>query len=95
MLSRASAKLPASAIPAVNDWLGARADDTGFLPRWHDVRMVAADMSRMRFGPRTRARPNPANADLIALALRLPATETMLAGSRHSAHENNRQTLSR
>jgi hypothetical protein len=50
--AKARAKLSTTAIPALNDWLVARADADGFVPRWHGRRLVAADASTLRFGRR-------------------------------------------
>ena len=91
--SRARAKLAATAIPALNDWLVAHADDAGFVPRWHGLRLVAADASTLRFGLRASTVANPASADQIAFGLFLPGAEMMLAASLHSVHENERQML--
>lgn len=91
--SRARAKLAATAIPALNDWLLARADSAGFVPRWNGLRLVAADASTLRFGLRASTVANPASADQIAFGLFLPGAEMMLAASLHSVHENERQML--
>lgn len=91
--SRARAKLAATAIPALNDWLMARADAAGLVPRWHGLRLVAADASTLRFGLRASAVPNPASAEQLAFGLYLPGAEMMLAASLHSIHENERQML--
>lgn len=91
--ARARAKLAATAIPALNDWLVARADGAGFVPRWHGLRLVAADASTLRFGLRASTVANPASADQIAFGLFLPGAEMMLAASLHSVHENERQML--
>ena len=91
--SRARAKLAATAIPALNDWLVARADGAGFVPRWHGWRLVAADASTLRFGLRASTVADPASADQIAFGLFLPGAELMLAASLHSVHENERQML--
>lgn len=91
--ARAHAKLAATAVPAPNDWLVARADGAGFVPRWHGLRLVATDASRLRFGLRASAAPHPASAEQIAFGLFLPGAEMMLAASLHSIHENERQML--
>ena len=46
--SKARAKLSATAIPSLNDWLVARADADGFVPRGRQLRLVAADASTLR-----------------------------------------------
>ena len=48
--SKARSKLSATAIPSLNDWLIARADADAYVPRWHQLRPVAADASTLRFG---------------------------------------------
>ncbi|WP_306659535.1 IS4 family transposase, partial [Massilia scottii] len=91
--SKARAKLAATAIPALNDWLVEHAESAGFVPRWHGLRLVAADASTLRFGLRASTVPNPASADQIAFGLFLPDADMMLAASLHSVHENERQML--
>lgn len=91
--SRARAKLAATAIPALNDWLVARADGADFVPRWNGLRLVAGCASTLCFGLRASTAANPASADQIAFGLFLPGTEMMLAASLHSVHENERQML--
>lgn len=91
--SKARAKLSATAIPGLNDWLVARADADGFVPRWHDLRLVAADASTLRFGRRASHVARAASTEQIAFGLFLPGAEMMLAASLHSVHENERQML--
>jgi hypothetical protein len=50
--AQARAKLSLTAIPALTDWLVARAEQYGFVPRWGGLRLVAADASTMRLGLR-------------------------------------------
>ncbi|WP_267876693.1 IS4 family transposase, partial [Massilia genomosp. 1] len=91
--SKARSKLSATAIPSLNDWLIARADADGYVPRWHQLRLVAADASTLRFGWRDSHVPRAASADQIAFGHYLPGAEMMLAASLHSVHENERQML--
>ena len=91
--AKARAKLSTTAIPALNDWLVARADADGFVPRWHGLRLVAADASTLRFGRRASHIARAASADQIAFGLYLPGAEMMLAASLHSVHEGERQML--
>lgn len=78
---------------ALNDWLQLHADQAGFVPRWHGLRLVAADASRMCFARRASHVPRAASAEQIAFGLYLPGAEMMLAASLHGAHENERQML--
>ena len=91
--AKARAKLSTTAIPALNDWLVARADADGFVPRWHGRRLVAADASTLRFGRRACHMARAASTDQIAFGLYLPGAEMMLAASLHSVHEGERQML--
>jgi hypothetical protein len=89
----ARAKLAATAIPALNTWLVEHADASGFVPRWHGLRLVAADASTLKFGHRASHVPRAASTEQIAFGLFLPGAEMMLAASLHSIHENERQML--
>lgn len=91
--AKARAKLSTTAIPALNDWLVARADADGFVPRWRGRRLVAADASTLRFGRRASHVARASSADQIAFGLYLPGAEMMLAASLHSIHEGERQML--
>lgn len=90
--AKARAKLSTTAIPVLNDWLVARADADGFVPRRHGRRLVA-DASTLRFGHRASHFTRAANTDQIAFGLYLPGAEMMLAVSLHSVHEGERQML--
>ena len=90
---RARAKLSATALPALNDWLVAQAGAAGLVSTWHGLRLVAADASTLRFGHRASHVPRAASANQIAFGLFLPGAEMMLAASLHSVHENERQML--
>ena len=89
----ARAKLSPTAIPALNAWLVQQADALGFVPRWHGLRLVAADASTLKFGHRASHVPRAASTEQIAFGLYLPGAELMLAASLHSVHENERQML--
>ena len=85
--AQARAKLSLSAIPGLNDWLMARAEADGFVPRWHGLRLVAADASTLRFGLRASHVKRAALADQILFGLFLPGPDLMLAASLHNVHE--------
>ena len=85
--AQARAKLSLVAIPGLNDWLIARADQDGFVPRWRGLRLVAADGSTVRFGLRASHVKRAALADQILFGLFLPGPDLMLAASLHSIHE--------
>jgi hypothetical protein len=61
--AKVRAKLSTTAIPALKDWLVARADADGFVPRWHGRRLVAADASTLRFGRRACHMARAASTD--------------------------------
>jgi hypothetical protein len=85
--SQARAKLSLSALPRLNDWLIGRAEQEGFVPRWCDLRLVAADASTVRFGLRASHVKRAALADQILFGLFLPGPDLMLAASLHSTCE--------
>ena len=85
--AQARAKLSLVAIPGLNDWLIARAEQDGFVPRWRGLRLVAADGSTVRFGLRASHVKRAAFADQILFGLFLPGPDLMLAASLHSIHE--------
>lgn len=87
------AKLASAALPYLNDWWLARAERDARVPRWHGLRLVAADATTVRFGLRASHVSRAAVADQIAFGLYLPGAEMMLAASLHSVHENERQML--
>lgn len=91
--AQARAKLSRVAIPLLNDWLIQRAEHYGFVPRWHGLRLVAADASTVRFGSRASNVLHPALADQVLFCLFLPGCELALAAALHSIHENERQML--
>jgi len=91
--AQARAKLSLTAIPLLNDWVLERATHYGFVPRWHGLRLVAADASTVRFGLRASHVKRAALADQIVFGLFLPGAELMLATSLHSVHESERQML--
>lgn len=81
------AKLSLSAIPGLNNWLIARAEKDGFVPRWRGLRLVAADASTLRFGLRASHVKRAALPDQILFGLFLPGPDLMLAASLHDVHE--------
>ena len=85
--AQARAKLSLVAIPGLNDWLIARADQDGFVPRWRGLRLIAADGSTVRFGLRASHVKRAAFPDQILFGLFLPGPDLMLAASLHSIHE--------
>lgn len=85
--AQARAKLSPTAIPSLNDWLVARAEADKFVPRWHGLRLVAADASTVRFGLRASHVKRAALADQILFGLFLPGPDLMLAASLHNVHE--------
>jgi hypothetical protein len=85
--AQARAKLSLVAIPGLNDWLITRAEQDGFVPRWHGLRLVAADASTVRFGLRASHVKRAALANQILFGLFLPGPDLMLAASLHSLHE--------
>ena len=92
--AQARAKLSLTAIPLLNDWLVAHAEQHGFVPRWCRLRLVAADAFTMRFGLRASHVKRAALPDQILFSLFLPSAELMLAASLHSIAEcGERQML--
>ena len=92
--AKARVKLSLTAIPELNDWLIQRADHYGFIPRWRELRLVAADASTMRFGLRASHVSRAALVDQILFGLYLPGAELMLATSLHSVRgRGERQML--
>lgn len=89
----ARSKLSLTAIPALNDWLIERAEHYGFVPRWHGLRLVAADASSMHFGLRASHVKRAALADQILFGLFLPGAELMLATTLYSTLCAERQML--
>jgi hypothetical protein len=85
--SQARAKLSLTAIPRLNDWLIARAEQDRFVPRWRGLRLVAADASTLHFGLRASHVKRAGLADQILFGLFLPGPDLMLAASLHSVHE--------
>lgn len=81
----ARSKLSLTAIPQLNDWLIERAERGGFVPRWHGLRLVAADASSLHFGLRASHVRRAALADQILFGLFLPGAELMLAASLYPA----------
>jgi hypothetical protein len=85
--AQARAKLSLGALPRLNDWLINRAEEDGFVPRWRDLRLVAADASTVHFGLRASHVKRAALADQILFGLFLPGPDLMLAASLHGVAE--------
>ena len=79
--AQARSKLATTAMPELNDWLIAQAQQHGYLPRWHGFRLVAADASTVRFGLRASHVKRAAVADQLVFGLFLPGAELMLSAS--------------
>lgn len=83
--AKARSRLHQPALAWLNDWLVGRAQEGGFVPRWHGLRLVAADasvlMPAVRACHRTRS---PASANQRLFALYLPQAELTLHASVHS-----------
>lgn len=91
--SEARAKLSATALPALNDWLIARAQHYGFVRRWQGLRLVAADASTVRFGVRASQVAQAAQADQVLFSLFLPSSELTLCASLYSMRTNNERQM--
>lgn len=91
--AQARAKLSVTAITQLNDWLVARAEHYGFVPRWRGLRLVAADASTVRFGLRKSKVEYAALPDQILFALFLPGAELMLTASLHSITERGERQM--
>lgn len=91
--AKARAKLSLTAIPELNDWLILRAEHYGFIPRWHGLRLVAADATTLRFGLRRSDVKNAAVADQIGFGLFLPGAELVLAARLYSLSANNERQM--
>ncbi|MGK5023123.1 IS4 family transposase [Janthinobacterium lividum] len=91
--AQARSKLATTAMPELNDWLIAQAQQHGYLPRWHGFRLVAADASTVRFGLRASHVKRAAVADQLVFGLFLPGAELMLSASLYSTDVGERQML--
>lgn len=91
--AQARAKLSGAAIPALNDWFIQQIDAAGLIPRWHGLRLVAADASNLRFGLRASHVPRAAVTEQNAFALFLPGVEMTLAATLYSISVGERQML--
>ncbi|WP_083370336.1 IS4 family transposase [Chromobacterium sphagni] len=91
--AQARAKLSGVAIPALNDWFIQQIDAAGLIPRWHGLRLVAADASNLRFGLRASHVPRAAVTEQNAFALFLPGVEMTLAATLYSISVGERQML--
>jgi hypothetical protein len=78
----------------LNDWVIGRAESARIVPRWHGLRLVAADasvlMPAVRACPRTRSL---ASTDQRLFGLFLPGCEMTLHASVHSADTSERAML--
>lgn len=91
--AKARTKLAPTAIASLNAWLMQKATEIDLVPRWHNLRLVAADASTLHFGLRASHVPRAARADQIAFALFLPGADLILSASLHGTYENERQML--
>ena len=93
--AKARKNLSTQALPWLNDQLILHSEAAGLVPRWHGLRLVAADGSQ--FLPALRAchqsrLPQAATHQQI-MGLYLPGAELMLAASLYSTCEGERQIL--
>ena len=91
--AQARAKVEMTALPQLNDWLIARAERDGLVPRWQGLRLVAADATTVRFGLRVSHVGRAAATNQIAFGLFLPGAELMLAASLHGVHEHGERQM--
>jgi len=91
--AQARAKLSGTAIPELNSWLIRRLESAALIPRWHGLRLVAADASNLRFGLRACHRERAAKTEQNAFGLYLPGSEMMLAASLYDTSVSERQML--
>jgi len=92
--AKARSHLHMPALSWLNDWVLGRAEAAAVVPRWHGLRLVAADasvlMPAIRASHRSRS---PAAADQRLFALYLPGAELTLHASVHSADTSERAML--
>ena len=92
--AKARAHLYMPALTALSDMLVQRAEQAGLVPRWHGLRVVAADgsvlMPAVRACKRTKSL---ASADQRLFALYLPAAELTLHASVYDPTGSERQML--
>ena len=91
--AQARTKLAAHSLGALNDFLIGRLEQTGALPRWHGLRLVAADASPLRLALRASHVPRAAPTEQIAFGLYLPGAEMMLRAALYSPLQGERQML--
>jgi len=91
--AKARDRLHMPALSALNDLLVRRADETGLIPRWHGLRVVAADGSVLMPAVRASHLPRAAPRDQRLLGLFLPGAELMLHGEVYSAQLSERAML--
>lgn len=76
--AKARDQLYMPALSGLNDLLVRRADEAGLIPRWHGLRVVAADGSVLMPAVRASHLPRAAARDQRVLGMFLPAAELML-----------------
>jgi len=92
--AKARARLHMPALQWLNQHLVRAAEPLGFVPRWHGLRLVAADASVLRPALRPCHRTvSSADADQRLFALFLPGAELTLWANVHSAKESERAML--
>lgn len=92
--AKARSHLHMPALSWLNDWLVERAQADGQVPRWHGLRLVAADASVLMPAVRACHRSRSvASADQRLFAMYLPGAELTLHASVHSAAVSERAML--
>ena len=91
--AKARLQLHMPALSALNDLLVRRADEMGLIPRWHGLRVVAADGSVLMPAVRASHLQRSAARDQRVLGLLLPGAELMLHCEVYSAQGCERAML--
>lgn len=92
--AQARSRLHMPALAWLNDWLLARAEGAGLVPRWRGLRLVAADASVLMPAVRPCHRTaSAAGAEQRLFALYLPGAELTLHAAVHSPTECERSML--
>ena len=92
--AKARDRLHLPALAALNDWVVARADAAGLVPRWCGLRVVAADASLLMVATRACLLSRLAFERVQRLfVLYLPGAELTLHASVHSQHVAERRML--
>ena len=89
--SKARRQFSHLAFSRLNDRLMALVDEEGLTPRWHGLRVVAADASKMRLFLQDAT--HRCVQEAIAFALYLPGLEMTLAGKLYAPSVGERQML--